>query len=438
MTLKWFLLVRVLLAILCGASLAAGQSEFVVHSFAANASQGSQPAGNLIADSAGNLYGTTSQGGPENQGTVYELVTPVPPKTAWSEIVLHGFGGGADGALPLAGVTSDSASNLYGVTSQGGAFNFGTVFELVPPSSPGGQWTESVLYSFQGGANDGRGPESAVIFRDGSLYGTTGSGGSFEFNCAQGCGTIFQLDPPATAGAAWTETVIHFFKFGQGGGGSSTPVFDGLGDLYGTTESGGLKSQGVAYRLTAPVTQGGPWTYKVLYAFLGYNSDVNPPLTDTAHPIGGVTLRNGRLYGVGLRGGASDYGAVFELVPPPLAGGKWTENILYSFHNGTDRNPGGYPAANVIFDSSGNLYSTTSYTFGTCPDVDSDCGTVFRLNAPNWTATVLHDFTAPGGKDGSEGYPNRNGVVFGKNGGLFGATQMGGTGNEGVVFGVVK
>jgi uncharacterized repeat protein (TIGR03803 family) len=120
-------------AIFTGAAFASGQSEWVVHSFAANALQGTQPMGNLVADSEGNLYGTTEQGGAFIHGTVYELVKPAPPKTAWTEVVLYNFTGADDGNYPFAGVVFDKAGNLYGTTYVGGAFSEGTVFELIAP-----------------------------------------------------------------------------------------------------------------------------------------------------------------------------------------------------------------------------------------------------------------------------------------------------------------
>jgi uncharacterized repeat protein (TIGR03803 family) len=127
-----------------GSTLAAGQKEWIVHSFDANGSQGLQPMGNLVADSAGNLYGTTQEGGAfTNWGMVYELVRPVPPKTAWTETVLYSFTGGTDGSTPIAGLVFDKAGNLYGTTSKGGASGDGVVFELLAPSTIGGKWSET-------------------------------------------------------------------------------------------------------------------------------------------------------------------------------------------------------------------------------------------------------------------------------------------------------
>ncbi|MFZ0760698.1 MAG: choice-of-anchor tandem repeat GloVer-containing protein [Candidatus Sulfotelmatobacter sp.] len=153
---------------------AAGPTEYVIYSFPANKSAGSEPVGNLVADSAGNLYGTASAGGEFGDGDVYELLRPVPPSTKWTQTVLYSFTGGSDGELPNAGVIFDQAGNLYG-TAEFGGDSVGVVFELAPPATAGGQWTESLLYTFQGlSGDDGDYPYSGLVFdTSGNLYGTT-------------------------------------------------------------------------------------------------------------------------------------------------------------------------------------------------------------------------------------------------------------------------
>lgn len=173
-------LFAMLIALLfAGAALATASTEFIVYNFPSTAptnNAGISPEGNLVADSAGNLYGTTVQGGAFTNGTVYELVRPVPPSTGWTRVLLYSFTA-ADGDRPYDGLVFDKAGNLYGTTVQGGASDFGTVFELSPPTAEGGQWTESVLYSFQGSTSDGAFPYSAVVFDgSGNLYGVTNGG----------------------------------------------------------------------------------------------------------------------------------------------------------------------------------------------------------------------------------------------------------------------
>ena len=164
-------------------------SETVLHSFNGTDGQYPQGDGSVIADRAGNLYGSTANGGADGEGVVFELSPPAGGQGAWTETVLHSFSG-ADGSFPLAGVITDAAGNLYGVTAYGGAHKKGLVFELTPPA-PGRTttWTETVLLSFNG--IDGNQPTAALLADGaGNLYGTTMGGG------ADGRGAVFELSPP--------------------------------------------------------------------------------------------------------------------------------------------------------------------------------------------------------------------------------------------------
>jgi uncharacterized repeat protein (TIGR03803 family) len=423
-------LIAMLLATFFGGALsAAAQSEFVIFSFADSANQGSTPTGNLASDAVGNLYGTSFQGGEFFAGNVFELVRPVPPHKQWIQKVLYTFTWMEDGGLPSGGVIFDKAGNLYGTTIQGGTANLGTVFRLSPPGTDGGDWTETVLYSFLGGAADGALPNGVVFDKAGNLYGTTSNGGFTNTStCTQGCGTVFELASPTATSGGWTEKVIQFFHYTNGGYPKSVPIIDARGDLYGTTVYGGPNVEGTVYRLAPPATEGGNWAYRVLYAFQGFHT------TDSAQPFGSLTLHgDGILYGTASYGGTYEYGTVFQLVPPSVAGGAWTENILLNFNgNGGDR-----PGDNVIFDKAGNLYSTTTFG-GRTGCGNFGCGTVFRLSPPaspgaEWTETVLHFFPATQ----TDGFTPSGGVTLGKNGVLYGLTQGGVTSVDGTVFGIV-
>jgi uncharacterized repeat protein (TIGR03803 family) len=146
----------------------------------------------LIFDASGALYGTTANGGlGQNYGTAFKLTPPTTPGGDWTETILYKFNGG-DGAYPYAGVISDASGALYGAASGGGAYNAGTVFKLTPPATTGGAWTESVLYSFTGGG-DGAYPYAGLISdASGALYGAALSGGT------NNDGTVFKLAVPAT------------------------------------------------------------------------------------------------------------------------------------------------------------------------------------------------------------------------------------------------
>jgi uncharacterized repeat protein (TIGR03803 family) len=249
----------------------------VIHNFT-NATDGAGPYGDMIMDAAGNLYGTTSTGGPSNcgnyicGGTVFQL-----SKTSaggWKETVLHSFNG-VDGAFPRDGMVLDNAGNLYGTTKFGGVGclnGCGVVFELSPTSS--GTWTYTLLREFSDGDSNGAGPGgNLIIDAAGNLYGTTTQGGNFNIGGGNGCGVVFKLSPGASA---WTESVLYTFN---GGTDACLPnggvIFDAAGNLYGTTGGGGTSSNpicgnsfgcGTAFKLSP--TSGG-WTETILYNFTG-------------------------------------------------------------------------------------------------------------------------------------------------------------------------
>jgi len=279
-----------------------GWSEFVLHNFGAG-TDGSESNAGLVMDGAGNLYGTTTLGGVHGDGTAFEL-TPVTGE-GWTEKMLHSFSGTTDGSQPWAGLTFDAAGNLYGTTLYGGAYNGGTVFELMPQT--GGQWAGKVLHAF--GEVNANGvsiyePYGGVVFdQAGNLYGTTYYGGG------NGGGIVYELTP--STGGAWKETPVRNF----GGTGGSQPlagvIIDAAGNLYGTTANGGNEHAscasagcGVVYELT-PVTGGG-WAETVLIAF---------NYTDGGHPTGTLIFdAAGNIYGTTADGGSGVFGTVFEIV----------------------------------------------------------------------------------------------------------------------------
>lgn len=206
---------------------AAGGTERVLHSFAGGTADGAGPDAALIMDSSGNFYGTTSSGGADAKGTVYEL------SAGGTESILYSFTGGTgDGETPYSGLVMDSTGDLYGTTSSGGAHSNGVVFKL----SAGG--TESVLYSFGSGSDAGF-PESDLILDSaGNLYGATLGGGQF------GAGAVFEL------AADGTESILHSFDTTYGSDpGPQRLVMDSAGHLYGTAESGGANSDGVVFEV---------------------------------------------------------------------------------------------------------------------------------------------------------------------------------------------
>ena len=206
--------------------------ETVLYSFTGEAG-GAYPYSGVIRDSAGNLYGTTQSGGAANAGVVYKV------DSEGNETVLYSFTGGADGGYPDAGVIRDSGGNLFGTTVNGGASNAGVVYKL---AAAGG---EVVLYSFTGGS-DGGYPRAGVIGDSaGNLYGTAGGGIINNPSCSVslGCGVVYKLD------ATGLETVLCSFTGPDGGVAYAGVIRDSAGDLFGTTYSGGTGDAGVVFEL---------------------------------------------------------------------------------------------------------------------------------------------------------------------------------------------
>jgi uncharacterized repeat protein (TIGR03803 family) len=396
------------------------------------------PYGTLIKGPNGALYGTawdvpTSPG--VGGGAVFQLTPPAVAGGSWTQTILHSFQDNTqDGQNPLAGLTFGPDGALYGTTTSGGTANRGTVYRLAPLT--GGGWAESVLYSFQGGA-DGMRPQGAVVFDgSGTLYGTTFRGGSADQ------GSVFALTPPV-AGGTWTETVIHSFSGpADGRHPMSALVMDSAGVFYGTTSAGGGFNAGVVYTLSPPTVSGGTWSESVLYAFTG-GADGGYPIASLVIGSGGV------LYGTTGLGGASagapgacgnhGCGTVFSLSPPAVTAAGWTEAVLYSFKGGT--NDGMLPLGRLLLGRNGTLYGTTQNGGISTLGGTGNYGTVFALSPPSvaggdWTETFLYSLATPGVTPLNPLYIYNpyGGLIFGNDGGLIGTSEGGGTSGCGTVF----
>ena len=463
-------------------------TESVLHSFTGSLNDGQTPIASLTLDSSGNLYGTTDGGGTYTAGTVFELSPGA--NGVWTETILYDFSGGADGAGPAANLIFDSVGNLYGTTEYGGDFNCnsqgyntscGTVFQLTPNGT--GTWSETVLHTFT--YSDGAYPLSSLVFDSaGNLYGTTSSGPGFACN-QSGCGTVFRLTP--NSDGSWTQAIIYNFEGGPDGADPVAGlVFDGSGNLYGTTAMGGFTG-GTVFELTP--TSRGDWSETILDRLgsggvdgtnLGsmpmsallldqqgnlygtassggnleglcytHNSDGGcgtvfevtrtnkskwtarlvyafPASGEGIGPSGLISDKSGNLYGVAQSGGARGYGVAFELMPQP--GGSWKTVVLHTFVGDSD---GAQPGSPLIFDQVGNLYGTTTNGGSQqCNDYLSCGGTIFELSptAHGWKESILHRFS----KNNNRGYQGPTaGLVLDSTGNLYGTTPEGGSTNCG-------
>ena len=184
----------------------------------------------------GGAYPTVDANGVPLGGTVFELTPPSISGGLWTESILWSFANGMDGNDPRGGLMMDANRNLYGTTTGGGTNGgAGTVFELSPAG--GGGWTESVLWNF-GNGSDGAEPwDTLVMDTGGDLYGTTDTGGTHEVGTTFAAGTVFELTPPSTIGGNWTESILWNFgdQALDGRQPYAGLILDTTGNLYGTT-----------------------------------------------------------------------------------------------------------------------------------------------------------------------------------------------------------
>jgi len=230
------------------------------------APDGSVPNDSLVFGQSGELFGTTYAGGTSNLGSVFELAPPAAPGAKWTETVLYSFGTrSGDGFNPMSGPIKDKNGNLYGTNQGDGVTTFGTVYEISPPASRGA-WTETLVFSAFSSATGYLPTGPVSIDREGNLYGTAYSGGSCVGEGSSGCGTVFELTPPTSPGGAWNETVLYYFTGlnGDGANPEAGVVIGADGTLYGTTLFGGTGDYGTVFWLAPPTSAGGAWAETVV------------------------------------------------------------------------------------------------------------------------------------------------------------------------------
>jgi uncharacterized repeat protein (TIGR03803 family) len=345
---------------------ATAQTETILHDFVA-APFGINPTAPLITDSAGNLYGVTSTGGVENAGVVFELVRG--SNGRWSQKILHIFRGSPDGASPMGRLIFDRAGNLYGTTELGGAYNSGTIYRLTPSAI--GSWNESILYSFGGTRTDAVYPQwGLALDQAGNLYGVTAYGGTSYWG-----GTVYRLSPSVHGN--WSEQIIY--EFTEGATGGSAPLYelglDSAGNLYGVAGNGGDincntwrnwgEGGGCGTIFELSPSSSGWWNETVLYAF------VSPGYYYDQYWWGA----SGRL---SMSSSGDIFGAtvdeIFELHPTEQ--GTWVFKYVPSSRPGSAAIVG-----SIVLDAAGNIY-------GESPDL------VFELQqeGTEWTTTILYAF----------------------------------------------
>ncbi len=374
-------------ALVLSAFLLPAQEYNIIHSWTGNTGN-FEPDSPMVMDSQGNLYGTLA-------GGVFKLSPPSEAGGQWTEQVLIDSTGPSV-RLPSHGLLFDSAGNLYGVSTNEGTVDgqavTGYIAEVSPPSTPGGTWTSKILYLFPDdqttSSTNCEAPQSYLTMDSkGNLYGTCINAG------ANGVGGVYELSPPTQAGGQWTQQLLHSWALdgvdGNGPGPEAGLILDAHGNLYGTTENGGTNNLGVAFELSP--SSGGEWTETILYTF-GEGGGPNTPMGAL------VFDHQGNLYTTTADGGTPGAGAVVELSPPANQGSEWTLTQLYGF--GGKATTGRNPAIGVLFDAAGNLWGTTTHgsTYYSTGPANTD-GVLFELMPQaggGWQEVVRHLFGAPG------------------------------------------
>jgi uncharacterized repeat protein (TIGR03803 family) len=350
----------------------------------------SHPEANLTQDAAGNLYGTTSNGGVYNDGAIFQVTR------SGKETVLYSFTG-ENLAQPVADVITDRNGNFYGTTKAGGTLaDDGGVYKLTASGE------ERLLHEFTGGSDGATPLSNLVLDSDGNLYGTTIQGGNFNAGCggAGGCGVVFEI----TSGGEFS--VLHAFSGPDGSQPFAGVILDASGNLYGTTAFGGAHGWGTVFELDLA------GNVTVLYSFEGK--------TDGKEPMAGLALDSGHnLYGTTQYGGSfgaypcnDGCGVVFKLPPDGH------QTVLHAFTSVPD---GAFPLAAPVLDREETLYGTTQQG-------GTGIGTAFSLKTNGSDYSVLHSFT--GGSDGDEPVAS---LLVDSQGNLYGTADFGGRG-AGTVF----
>ena len=389
----------IVLPLLSFALPAKAQTFKVLYDFT-NGTDGGVVNSTLVRDQAGNLYGTTEEGGdinfancnpPQGCGTIFKI------DTYGKETVLYEFKNNPDAAYPSAGLFRDVKGNLYGTTFLGGTSNNGAIFKLDTRGK------ETVLYSFTGGRDGGDPMASLILDSNGNLYGTTYTGGDLSCQVGEmsGCGVVFKLSKTGKF------TVLHRFHGTDGADPLAGLVRDEAGNVYGTTTAGGSSTCnggcGTVFRLDPTGKE------SVLHTFALGADGATPMwgslLLDKAGNLFGTTQWGGDL---SCGGGGIGCGTVFKLDKT----GK--ETVLYKFKLGTD---GGNPGGALVRDPVDNFYGTTSLGGELSCNGGDGCGAVFKLDKTG-KETALYDFT-----NGSDGAFPEGGLVRDPSGNLYGTTE---------------
>jgi uncharacterized repeat protein (TIGR03803 family) len=352
------------------------------------------PAGGVIFDAAGNLYGTTVYGGSAgNAGAVFSY-SPVSDSVS----IAFAFDGN-NGSEPGGALTLDGNGNVYGIAQGGGEAGCGVLFEIPAEGS------ESTFLNF--GSTNVCNPNGGVeLNSQGDFYGIS------EFQGTSGAGQIYQISP---SGAF--ASLYNFMNSPDGALPMATPLLSNAGNFFGTTAFGGVDACSALQEGCGVVYEYSSLSESILYSFTNYG-------TDGSFPMGSLVMdAKGNLYGTTYAGGLADLGIVFALSPPAKQGEGWKRTTLHQFSGGSD---GAHPGGGLVMDSQGNIYGTTYQGIG-----KTKYGTVFKFSTtPPRQFTTLYTFAGPP----NEGAYPAGVLALDAQGNLYGITQGGGNSNLGTLY----
>lgn len=395
---------------------------------------GAYPSGQQVRAN-GNIYGVTLVGGANSDGQVYEMS---PGKHgSWTKQSIYDFRASWG---PSGNLIADGSGNLWGTTFGGGANNGGVLFELSPPSQQGQLWTLTDAYDFPRWATlAGSGPSAIVFDTLGDVFGLYEFGSPYV-GCEQnGCGKLYELTPPVGGSGPWTETDLYTFTTTNGHNDIPYTLTRKGNALYGITTDGGSVGEGSVWQARYN-SRSSNWKVSDVHDFCTALDGYGDCTDGSNPTGGVVFDGLGNMYGTTFYGGPgiqynTGSGTVFQLMPPQSKGTAWGYTLLRVYYPGfsTDQNgvlDGWSPGQTLTLDKSGNVYGTTSV--GGYIDAEPATGTIFELAAGTWAETNLHIFGA--GNQGTDLRTPTSPLTRDSRGNLYGTTQWGASNEYGGAF----
>jgi hypothetical protein len=392
---------------------------------------GFQILGFPLAVAGGQVIDVAGANGLGNDGKLFVL-TPGKAGAQYTRTVLHHFhqtAASTDGYAPNFDLVADAAGNVWGTTGVGGTFGTGTLFELVKPATPGGTWTYRMVLSLPAGLPAGTLNSALVFDPEGNLFGMNSTNGTLGAGCATaGCGVIWKVPAARLAGGIEPVRILAAVPAVNGTNLVQGLAVDAHHNLFGITVQGGtsFRPSGTVWEVSPPAISGGSWSFQFIYSFCSI-VDKFRDCVDGENPIGGVVVKDGVLYGATqFDGGAytcgefvvcGANGVIYSLTPPATTGGSWTFKVVHVLRgfNSTGSHEAAYlvqsPSGVPIFSGAGALVLPTQDggAFDVTPTNPAGVlieGGVISIDLPGGGFSIVNNAF------GTTEVPSRSGPVF--------------------------